>query len=192
MHIRSLEDTPSLSLVLDMQRAMSQAQNEGELVYGFSQRFHEIAGVSEILDLAVVPGDQRAFRIMDRMDLAKGCDSPLSIRANCRWDEPPDSVPVTRGGLIGKFIERLSFETETQYKNIVTIAGVTLVIGFTVFANFMAFGFLVGFKVLIVPEIIMFIIFLIALAMKLNNLLKNNYEVVKEDEEGLFLRYNFN
>ncbi|MEM6937353.1 MAG: PP2C family protein-serine/threonine phosphatase [Pseudomonadota bacterium] len=105
MHIRSLEDTPSLSLVLDMQRAMSQAQNEGELVYGFSQRFHEIAGVSEILDLAVVPGDQRAFRIMDRMDLAKGCDSPLSIRANCRWDEPPDSVPVTRGGLIGKLIE---------------------------------------------------------------------------------------
>ena len=90
---------------------------------------------------------------------------------------------------IGKFIERLSFETETQYKNIVTIAGVTLVIGFTLLANFMAFGFLVGFKVLIVPEIIIFIIFLIALAMKLNNLLKNNYEIVKEDEEGLLLRY---
>ena len=90
---------------------------------------------------------------------------------------------------IGKFIERLSFETETQYKNIVTIAGVTLVIGFTLLANFMAFGFLVGFKLLIVPEIIIFIIFLIALAMKLNNLLKNNYEIVKEDEEGLLLRY---
>ena len=93
---------------------------------------------------------------------------------------------------IGKFIERLSFATETEYKNIVTIAAGTLVIGFTLLANIMAFGFLVGFKVLIVPEIIMFIIFLIALAMKLNNLLKNNYEVVKEDEEGLFLRYNLN
>ncbi|MEM1393541.1 MAG: hypothetical protein AAF757_08690 [Cyanobacteria bacterium P01_D01_bin.116] len=90
---------------------------------------------------------------------------------------------------IGKFIERLSFATESEYKNIVTIAGFTLIIGFTLLANFMAFGFLVGFKILIVQEVIMFIIFLIALAMKLNNLLKNNYEIVKEDEEGLFLRY---
>lgn len=90
---------------------------------------------------------------------------------------------------IGKFIERLSFETETEYKNIVTIAAGSLVIGFTLLANIMAFGFLVGFKILIVPEIIMFILFLIALATKLNNLLKNNYEIIKEDEEGLLLRY---
>lgn len=90
---------------------------------------------------------------------------------------------------IGKFIERLSFETEREYKNIVTIAGVSLIVGFTLLANLMAFGFLVGFKILIVPEIILFIVFLIALAKKLNNLLKNNYEIVKEDEEGLFLRY---
>ncbi|MDY6900074.1 MAG: hypothetical protein SWZ49_18650 [Cyanobacteriota bacterium] len=90
---------------------------------------------------------------------------------------------------IGKFIERLSFETEIEYKNVVTIAAGSLVIGFTLLANIMAFGFLVGFKILIVPEVIMFIIFLIALAMKLNNLLKNNYEIVKEDEEGLLLRY---
>jgi len=90
---------------------------------------------------------------------------------------------------IGIFIERLSFATETEYKNIVTIAAGALVIGFTLLSNLMAFGFLVGFKILIVPEIIMFIVFLIALAMKLNNLLKNNYEIVKEDEEGLFLKY---
>ncbi|MEO1429205.1 MAG: hypothetical protein AAFV71_09105 [Cyanobacteria bacterium J06633_8] len=90
---------------------------------------------------------------------------------------------------IGKFIERLSFATEDEYNSIVTIAGVSLIIGFTLLANLMAFGFLVGFKILIVPEVIMFIIFLIALAMKLNNLLKNNYEIVKEDEEGLLLRY---
>jgi hypothetical protein len=90
---------------------------------------------------------------------------------------------------IGKFIERLSFETETEYINIVRVAAGCLAIGFTLLANLMAFGFLVGFKILIVPEIIIFIAFLIALAMKLNNLLKNNYEIVKEDEEGLFLRY---
>lgn len=90
---------------------------------------------------------------------------------------------------IGKFIERLSFATEDEYRNIVTIAAGSLVIGFTLFANIMAFGFLVGFKILIIPEILMFILFLIALAMKLNNLLKNNYEIVKEDEEGLLLRY---
>lgn len=90
---------------------------------------------------------------------------------------------------IGKFIERLSFATEDEYRNIVTIAAGSLVIGFTLLANIMAFGFLVGFKILIAQEIIMFIIFLIALAMKLNNLLKNNYEVIKEDEEGLFIRY---
>ncbi|MEL6457874.1 MAG: hypothetical protein AAFQ91_06440 [Cyanobacteria bacterium J06621_15] len=90
---------------------------------------------------------------------------------------------------IGKFIERLSFATEDEYRNIVTIAAGSLVIGFTLLANIMAFGFLVGFKILIAQEIIMFIIFLIALAMKLNNLLKNNYEVIKEDEEGLLLRY---
>lgn len=90
---------------------------------------------------------------------------------------------------IGKFIERLSFETESEYKNIVTIAGASLIVGFALLANLMAFGFLVGFKILIVPEIILFIAFLIVLAKKLNNLLKNNYEIVKEDEEGLFLRY---
>lgn len=91
---------------------------------------------------------------------------------------------------IGKFIERLSFETESEYKNLVTITSVGLIIGFTLLTNLMAFGFLiVGAKVLIVPEIIMFIAFLILLAKKLHNLLKNNYEIVKEDEEGLFLRY---
>ncbi len=91
---------------------------------------------------------------------------------------------------IGKFIERLSFENDREYNNIVTIASVGLIIGFTLLTNLMAFGFLiVGIKVLIVPEIILFIAFLIALAKKLNNLLKNNYEIVKEDEEGLFLRY---
>ena len=88
---------------------------------------------------------------------------------------------------IGKFIERLSFATEDEYRNIVTIAAGSLVIGFTLLANIMAFGFLVGFKILIIPEILMFILFLIALAMKLNNLLKNNYEIVKEDEEGLLI-----
>ncbi len=91
---------------------------------------------------------------------------------------------------IGKFIERLNFKTESEYKYIVTIAGFSLIIGFTLFMNLMAFGFLIiGIKVLIVPEIIMFIAFLIALAKKLHNLLKNNYEIVKEDEEGLLLRY---
>ncbi|MGB3655274.1 MAG: hypothetical protein WBA41_29275 [Rivularia sp. (in: cyanobacteria)] len=91
---------------------------------------------------------------------------------------------------IGKFIERLSFENDRKYKNIVTIFSVSLIIGFTLFSNLMAFGFLiVGIKVLIVPEIILFIAFLIALAKKLHNLLKNNYEIIKEDEEGLFLRY---
>lgn len=91
---------------------------------------------------------------------------------------------------IGKFIERLSFDTENEYNTIVKITGFALILGTTLFSNVMAFGLLiVGFKVLIIPEIIMFIAILTALAMKLNNLLKNNYEVVKEDEEGLFLRY---
>jgi hypothetical protein len=35
----------------------------------------------------------------------------------------------------------------------------------------------------------LFIAFIIALAKKLHNLLKNDYEVIKENEEGLFLRY---
>ncbi len=91
---------------------------------------------------------------------------------------------------IGKFIERLSFENERKYKNIVTIFSVSLIVGFTLLTNLMAFGFLiVGIKVLIIPEIILFIAFIIALAKKLHNLLKNDYEVIKENEEGLFLRY---
>lgn len=91
---------------------------------------------------------------------------------------------------IGKFIERLSFENERKYKNIVTIFSVSLIVGFTLLTNLMAFGFLIlGIKVLIIPEIILFIAFIIALAKKLHNLLKNDYEVIKENEEGLFLRY---
>lgn len=91
---------------------------------------------------------------------------------------------------IGKFIERLSFENERKYKNIVTIFSVSLIVGFTLLTNLMAFGFLiVGIKVLVIPEIILFIAFIIALAKKLHNLLKNDYEVIKENEEGLFLRY---
>ena len=50
----------------------------------------------------------------------------------------------------------------------------------------MAFLFLiVGAAILIVPEIILFIAFSIALAMKLHNLLKIDYVIVKKDEERL-------
>ncbi len=43
---------------------------------------------------------------------------------------------------IGKFIERLSFENDIKYKNIVTIFSVSLIIGFRLFTNLIAFGFL--------------------------------------------------
>lgn len=91
---------------------------------------------------------------------------------------------------IGKFIERLNFKTEREFKNRVTITSVSLIIGTNLLINFIAFGFLiVGVKILIVPEIIMFIAFLIALSIKLNNLLKNNYAIVNHDESGLRLKY---
>ena len=91
---------------------------------------------------------------------------------------------------IGKYIERLNFQTEGEFQNRVKIATISLIVGTSLLSNFMAFGFLiVGFKVLLVPEIILFIAVLILLAIKLKNLLINNYEIVKRDEEGLFLRY---
>ncbi|MEB3218138.1 MAG: hypothetical protein VKN72_18170 [Nostocales cyanobacterium 94392] len=90
---------------------------------------------------------------------------------------------------IGKFIERLQFENDREFRNRVHITGISLILGTTLLTNWMAFGLLVGFKVLIVPEILVLIAVVTALAMKLKNLLKNNYEVVKCDEEGLFLRY---
>ena len=93
---------------------------------------------------------------------------------------------------IGKFIERLNFPSERAFKNRVNITGISLIIGASLLANTMAFGFLIlGIKFLLVPEIIWLIALVISLAMKLNNLLKNNYEIIKHDEEGLFLKYKF-
>ena len=93
---------------------------------------------------------------------------------------------------IGQFIERLDCKNESDFENRVYITSISLILGTTFLTNIMAFGFLiVGFKVLLVPEIILFIVVLILLAKKLNNLLKNNYEIVKQNEEGLFLRYKF-
>ncbi|MBF2017077.1 MAG: hypothetical protein IGS23_18135 [Rivularia sp. T60_A2020_040] len=92
---------------------------------------------------------------------------------------------------IGKFIERLQFENDREFQTRLNITGISLILGTTLLTNFMAFGFLVGFKVLIVPELLFLIAIVTALAIKLKNLLKNNYEVVKCDEEGLLLRYKF-
>lgn len=90
---------------------------------------------------------------------------------------------------IGKFIERLSFQNDVEFKNRVNITGISLILGASFLSNIMAFGFLIlGFKVLLVPEIIWLTALVISLAMKLNNLLKNNYEIIKHDEEGLFLK----
>lgn len=93
---------------------------------------------------------------------------------------------------IGKFIERLSFDSERQFKNRVYIIGTALLLGTTLLSNLLAFGFLiVGIKVLIIPEIILFTAILILLAIKLNRLLQNDYEIVDSNEGGLFLRYRF-
>ncbi|MBE9215943.1 hypothetical protein IQ247_25320 [Plectonema cf. radiosum LEGE 06105] len=90
---------------------------------------------------------------------------------------------------IGKFIERLQFENDREFQNRVHITGISLILGTALLSNLMAFGFLVGLKVLIVPEFLFLVAIVTALGMKLKNLLKNNYEVVKCDEEGLLLRY---
>ena len=90
---------------------------------------------------------------------------------------------------IGKFIERLSFQSDVEFKNRVNITGISLILGASLLSNIMAFGFLIlGFKVLLVPEIIWLLALVISLAMKLSNLLKNNYEIIKRDREGLFLK----
>ncbi|NJN07381.1 MAG: hypothetical protein HC836_07590 [Richelia sp. RM2_1_2] len=93
---------------------------------------------------------------------------------------------------IGKFIERLQFENDHEFQTRLNITAISLILGTGLLTNFMAFGFLVGFKVLIVPEFLFLVAMITALAMKLKNLLKNNYEVVKRDEEGLLLRYKLN
>ncbi|MEM9927436.1 MAG: hypothetical protein AAF915_27480 [Cyanobacteria bacterium P01_D01_bin.50] len=104
-----------------------------------------------------------------------------------------EEILVTNGELaenIGEFIERLRCKNESEFETRVYITGLSLFLGTALLSNFLAFGFLiVGFKVLIIPELLIFIAILVLLAMKLNNLLKNNYEIVDSDEEGLFLRY---
>lgn len=91
---------------------------------------------------------------------------------------------------IGEFIERLRCKNDSEFQNRVQITGLCLFLGTALLSNFLAFGFLiVGIKVLIIPELLIFIAILVLLAMKLNNLLKNNYEIVNSDAEGLFLRY---
>ncbi|MEO1375097.1 MAG: hypothetical protein AAFW70_12410 [Cyanobacteria bacterium J06635_10] len=104
-----------------------------------------------------------------------------------------EEILVINGELaenIGEFIERLRCQNESEFKNRVHITGLCLFLGTALLSNFLAFGFLiVGIKVLLIPEILVFIGILVLLAMKLNNLLKNDYEIVNSDEEGLFLRY---
>jgi len=52
MKIESLADAPLVDLVLDMQRDMSRARDEAELIYGFAARLNEISGVTEVLDVS--------------------------------------------------------------------------------------------------------------------------------------------
>lgn len=105
MQIESLADMPLIDAVLDMQRALSQARDENELVYGFAKRINKISGVTEILDVAVCDPIQSSFRVMDRLIVTDPNLSLENVRNNSYWDADAKDVPVISGGLVGKIIQ---------------------------------------------------------------------------------------
>lgn len=101
MHIETLDDIPLIDAVLEMQRAMSEARTEAELVYAFASRLHEVSGVSEVMDLSVRDLPAGSFRVMDRLQVTDPELSRETVRRNSHWDQPWTEIPVHGGGVVG-------------------------------------------------------------------------------------------
>ena len=93
MNIQSLADLPQMQLVLDMQRDLSAARTEDELIYHFATRLNRLSGATLLLDLEVAGLADGHFRLRDRIAIGDPHFSVSSARRNSRWDEPADAVP---------------------------------------------------------------------------------------------------
>lgn len=104
MPIQTLDNVPMLGAVLTMQREMSLAETEHELVDSFVRRFHEISGVTELVNLKVVDDEPGAYRVMDRLDLTDPNLSSGQSSRNTRWYDPIDEVPIYRHAFMAEIV----------------------------------------------------------------------------------------
>ena len=93
MNVQSLSELPQMQLVLEMQRELSAARSEGELIYHFATRLSRLSGATLLLDLEVDGLAAGHFRLRDRIVIDDPEFCVASARRNSRWDEPSDAVP---------------------------------------------------------------------------------------------------
>lgn len=105
MASHKLHHTEGLDPVLRVQRAVSRARTEAELIYNFVKEIRVIGHVTEYVELAVVEGRSDAFVIADFNDLTDPELSRETVMRHNKWPEGLDRETIHTGGLLGALLE---------------------------------------------------------------------------------------
>lgn len=104
MRIRTFENEPLVNKVVQVQRALSQAHTEAELMFAFARNFHEISGCTHWLDLSVEGLPAGHYRIMDRVWFADPDMNEHYVSQYHAWDQSLDTVEVFNSRIISKLL----------------------------------------------------------------------------------------
>ena len=94
---------PAVRDALEMQREISRATTEDEVLVPFIQRISSLSEVSHALSLLTDGLDDGAYRTMCCFDL----DDPVStewLKATSRWKLPPEQTPAVRTPMVSAMI----------------------------------------------------------------------------------------
>ncbi|MEO0512197.1 MAG: PP2C family protein-serine/threonine phosphatase [Planctomycetota bacterium] len=104
MELIPLNDDPTLDRVLELQRALSNARTDDDLLYEFALRFREVSGVTHVLDLDVRGLPWGDCRVMNRFDMVADEIDREELLACVRWNDELDTVPIERGEVVSRLI----------------------------------------------------------------------------------------
>ncbi|MEM9303123.1 MAG: SpoIIE family protein phosphatase [Pseudomonadota bacterium] len=104
MKIESLAALPYMDLVIDMQRDLSAASTEADIVFAFGSRFREMTGATHLLDLDVEGLPDGQFRLRDLIAIGSRDFSVANAREASRWGTPASAVPTATGPVLSELI----------------------------------------------------------------------------------------
>ncbi len=103
-HVESLSDLPQMDLVLDLQRALSVARSEAELITSFAPRFGQLSGAHRLLDLDTAGLPDGEFRLRNVIPLGDPSFTIAEARAANRWKQPKDALPPRRSAALSPLL----------------------------------------------------------------------------------------
>ncbi len=91
--------------VLHVQRAVSRAGTERELIYNFVRELQAIGEVHQYMELAIVPGREDAFVIADHIDMTDPGLTLETVMRHNKWPTGLERETIHTGGLLGEIIK---------------------------------------------------------------------------------------